>query len=50
MGNLGLKEILFIGLGLVVLFGSSKLPQLGRSLGDGIREFKKAGREAAGDR
>lgn len=45
MGNLGLTEILLIGVVLLLLFGPSQLPKLGRSLGEGIREFKKAGRE-----
>jgi sec-independent protein translocase protein TatA len=40
--GLGLKEILVIGVALMVFFGPSKLPELGKSLGQGIREFKKA--------
>lgn len=42
MGNLGMTEILLIGLAVLIFFGPSKLPQLGKSLGDGIKEFKKA--------
>jgi sec-independent protein translocase protein TatA len=42
MGNLGMMEILLIGVALLVFFGPSKLPQLGKSLGQGIQEFKKA--------
>ncbi len=42
MGNLGMTEILLIGVALLLFFGPSKLPQLGKSLGDGIKEFKKA--------
>jgi sec-independent protein translocase protein TatA len=45
MGNLGITEILLIGVVLLLLFGPSQLPKLGRSLGEGIREFKKAGKE-----
>ncbi|WP_005035031.1 twin-arginine translocase TatA/TatE family subunit [Holophaga foetida] len=45
MGNLGITEILLIALVLLLLFGPSKLPELGKSLGKGIQEFKKAGRE-----
>nr|WP_320131912.1 twin-arginine translocase TatA/TatE family subunit [uncultured Holophaga sp.] len=45
MGNLGVTEILLIGLVLLLLFGPSKLPELGKSLGKGIQEFKKASRE-----
>ncbi len=45
MGNLGLTEMLLIGVVLLLLFGPSQLPKLGKSLGEGIREFKKAGKE-----
>lgn len=40
---LGLKpmEILLIAFALVLLFGASRLPQLGSSLGSAIRNFKK---------
>ncbi|MBI3131793.1 MAG: twin-arginine translocase TatA/TatE family subunit [Acidobacteria bacterium] len=45
MGNLGMTEILLIGAALLLFFGPSKLPQLGKSLGQGINEFKKAAKE-----
>ena len=45
MANLGLTEILLIGLLLLVFFGPQKLPELGKALGKGIQEFKKASRE-----
>ena len=41
MGRIGPGELFFILLIVVVLFGSSKIPQLGRGLGEGIRNFKK---------
>ena len=44
MGNLCLTELLLIGAVLLLFFGPSRLPQLGRSLGQGIGEFKKAAR------
>lgn len=40
--NLGWTEILLIGGIALLLFGPSKLPGLGRSLGESIRGFKKA--------
>ena len=45
MGNLGLSEMLLIGIALLIFFGPSKLPELGKALGKGIQEFKKASRE-----
>ncbi len=45
MGNLGMTEILLIGVLLLLFFGPSKLPELGKSLGKGIQEFKKASKE-----
>jgi sec-independent protein translocase protein TatA len=45
MGNLGITEILLIGGALLIFFGPSKLPELGKALGKGIQEFKKAGKE-----
>jgi len=45
MGNLGFGEILLIGIAVLIFFGPSKLPELGKALGKGIQEFKKASRE-----
>lgn len=45
MGNLGFGELLLIGVILLLFFGPSRLPELGKSLGKGIQEFKKASRE-----
>jgi sec-independent protein translocase protein TatA len=42
MFGLRLPELLIIFVVLVLLFGAKKLPQLGDSLGKGIRAFKKA--------
>jgi sec-independent protein translocase protein TatA len=40
MPNVGPFELLFLGLLLVLLFGPSKLPEIGRSIGRTTREFK----------
>ncbi len=37
----GIQELLVILLIVIVIFGASKLPQLGKGLGEGIRNFKK---------
>lgn len=42
MGRIGWQELLFLGMILLVLFGATKLPAIGRGMGEGIREFKKA--------
>lgn len=42
MFGLRLPELLIILVVLVLLFGAKKLPELGDSLGKGIRAFKKA--------
>ncbi len=40
--HLGMWEILLIGLVVVLLFGTKKIPELFTGLGTGIRNFKKA--------
>jgi TatA/E family protein of Tat protein translocase len=42
MGQLGFSEMLMIFVIALLVFGPKKLPELGKSLGKGIREFKKA--------
>jgi sec-independent protein translocase protein TatA len=49
MFNLGPSELVFLGLIIVLLFGAKKVPELFASLGQGIREFKKAMREVDED-
>lgn len=41
MPRIGAMELIFILLIVVVLFGSTKIPQLGRGIGEGIRNFKR---------
>jgi sec-independent protein translocase protein TatA len=41
MGHIGFQEILIIVVILVILFGARKIPDLARSLGRGITEFKR---------
>jgi sec-independent protein translocase protein TatA len=42
MGRIGWQELLFLGMIVMLLFGATKLPAIGRGLGEGIREFKKS--------
>ena len=49
MFGIGLPELLIILLVCLLLFGANRLPEIGKSLGDGIREFKKAMKESQDD-
>ena len=40
-GQIGKQEIILILFILLLLFGAKRLPELGQSLGKGIREFKR---------
>lgn len=40
IGNFGVMELLVILAIVVIIFGASKLPQLGRGLGEGISNFR----------
>jgi len=45
MGSLGMQEIIIIFVLALIIFGPRKLPELGKSLGKGLAEFKKASNE-----
>ena len=45
MGNLGYQEIIVIFLLALIIFGPRKLPELGKTIGKGLAEFKKASNE-----
>jgi sec-independent protein translocase protein TatA len=41
MFGLGFPELLLILVIVVLIFGTSRIPELGRGLGEGIRNFRK---------
>ena len=45
LGGFGMGEMVFIFLIVLLLFGAKRLPELGSSLGKGIREFKGSVKE-----
>jgi sec-independent protein translocase protein TatA len=46
MGSIGVPEMLVILLIVVLIFGASRLPEIGRGIGKGIRNFKEAMRDS----
>ena len=41
-GFIGMPELLLLGLVVLLLFGPKRLPEMGRSMGRGLREFKSS--------
>ncbi len=41
-GKIGLWEILLVLVVALIIFGPNKLPEMGRSIGNGLKEFRKA--------
>ncbi len=44
-GSIGMPELIIIFVIALIIFGPRKLPELGKSLGSSIREFKRASNE-----
>jgi sec-independent protein translocase protein TatA len=42
MFGLGFPEIILILVIVILIFGTSRIPELGKGLGEGIRNFKKS--------
>ncbi|HUT08707.1 MAG TPA: twin-arginine translocase TatA/TatE family subunit, partial [Candidatus Latescibacteria bacterium] len=42
LGSIGPTELILILLIVIIIFGARKLPDLGKSIGDGIKNFKKS--------
>ena len=50
MGRLGIPELLIILAIIILIFGANRLPEIGRGIGKGIRNFKDASKEDAEDK
>jgi sec-independent protein translocase protein TatA len=42
MGPIGLPELLIILVIIILIFGANRLPEIGKGIGKGIRNFKEA--------
>jgi sec-independent protein translocase protein TatA len=40
IGRLGIPELVIILMIIIMIFGASRLPEIGRGIGKGIRNFK----------
>jgi sec-independent protein translocase protein TatA len=47
MGRIGLPELLIVLAIVVLIFGANRLPELGRGIGKGIRNFRDATKESS---
>ena len=45
MGRIGLPELLIILVIIIQIFGANRLPEIGKGIGKGIRNFKDANKE-----
>ncbi len=45
MGRIGIPELLIILTIIILIFGANRLPEIGRGIGKGIRNFKDATKE-----
>lgn len=50
LGPIGLPEMLIILAIIVLIFGASRLPEIGRGIGQGIKNFKATTREDQDDK
>jgi sec-independent protein translocase protein TatA len=49
LGRVGLPEMLIILVIIILIFGANRLPEIGRGIGKGIRNFKEATRDGQND-
>jgi len=49
LGSIGPTELILILLIVIIIFGAKKLPELGKSIGEGIKNFKKSVNDGKSD-
>ena len=49
LGRVGIPELIIILLIIILIFGANRLPEIGRGIGKGIRNFKDATKEGQND-
>jgi sec-independent protein translocase protein TatA len=49
IGRLGIPELLIILAIVILIFGANRLPEIGRGIGKGIRNFKEATKDGEND-
>lgn len=49
LSNIGISGIILILVALLLVFGPSKLPEIGKAFGKGLREFKDATKDITSD-
>lgn len=49
LGPIGLPEMLIILVIIVLIFGASRLPEIGKGIGAGIKNFKSSVKDADGE-
>jgi len=49
LGRVGVPELIIILMIIILIFGASRLPDIGRGIGKGIRNFKDATKEGQND-
>ena len=50
LGRVGIPELIIILMIIILIFGANRLPEIGRGIGKGIRNFKDATKDGENDR
>jgi len=50
LGRVGIPELLIILLIIILIFGANRLPEIGRGIGKGIKNFKEATKDGHDDK